>query len=133
MMSAELEIQRGIYSALTAAGLRVYDSAPQASDGGSTATFPYVEIGHIIVNEWDTTTRLGFDFTARIHTRSRSAGMAEAKGIQGTIYDTLHLGTITVSGYSQVLLKRIMSDVQRSNDGSFHGVCEYRGLIEEKA
>lgn len=130
-MGAEIEIQRGLYSALTAAGLRVYDSAPQASDGGSTATYPHVEIGHIIVNEWDTTTRLGFDFTARIHTRSRSAGMAEAKGIQGAIYDTLHWRTVTISGYSPVLLRRIMSDVQRSGDGSFHGVCEYRGLIEK--
>ena len=130
-MGAEIEIQRGLYSALTAAGLRVYDSAPQASDGGSTATYPHVEIGHIIVNDWDTTTRLGFDFTARIHTRSRSAGMAEAKGIQGAIYNTLHWQTITISGYNPVLLRRIMSDVQRSGDGSFHGVCEYRGLIEK--
>ena len=32
-MAAEFEIQKALYSALSALGLRVYDSAPQSADG----------------------------------------------------------------------------------------------------
>lgn len=128
-MSVEFDLQRAIYQALTAAGLRVYDSAPQASDAGSAATYPYVEIGTIFMEMWDTADKVGFDFVARIHTRSRSAGMAETKGIQGTIYGALHRATLPVAGHNMVLMHRLRSDVMRASDGAFHGVCEYRGLL----
>lgn len=129
-MAAEFEIQKALYSALTALGLRVYDSAPQAADGGSTATFPYVEVGAIVLAPMDTKDRNGFDMAARIHTRSRSGSMKEAKDIQGQIYARLHHGDLTITGQSLILLRRETSDVTRAADGSFHGICEYRGLIE---
>lgn len=129
-MSAEIEVQRALYTALNALGLRVYDSAPQAADGASVATFPYVEIGAIVLAEFDTANETGFDFIARVHTRSRSASMAEAKGIQGQIYARLHRGALAVTGFNFVLIQREASDCTRTGDGSFHGVCEYRGLIE---
>jgi hypothetical protein len=129
-MAAETEVQKALYSALTALGLRVYDTAPQAADGASTATFPYVEVGQVIMADFDTKDRNGFDFVARIHTRSKSGSMAEAKGIQGQMYAVLHNGDLTMSGLSSVLLRRENSFCDRVTDGSFHGVCEYRGLIE---
>jgi hypothetical protein len=129
-MAAEIEIQRALYTALNALGLRVYDSAPQAIDGASVATFPYVEIGAIVLSEFDTANETGFDFVARVHTRSRSASMAEAKGLQGQIYARLHRGALTVAGANFILIQRESSDCIRAGDGSFHGVCEYRGLIE---
>lgn len=136
-MSAEFEVQKALYSALngdvTVSGLvqNIYDFAPQVEDGGSGGAFPYVEVGTILLNEMDTKTKNGFDFAARIHTRSRSNSAKEAKDIQGAIYDALHLQTITVAGYSSILLRRETSDVMRAPDGSFHGVCEYRGLIDK--
>jgi len=129
-MAAEFEIQKALYSALTALGLRVYDSAPQTADGGSTANFPYVEVGAIVLAPMDTKDRNGFDMAARIHTRSRSGSMKEAKDIQGQIYARLHHGDLTITGQSLILLRRETSDVTRAADGSFHGICEYRGLIE---
>lgn len=129
-MAAEIEIQRAVYAALTALGLRVYDSAPQVSDGGSVAVFPYVEVGMIVLSEFDTASEIGFDFVARIRTRSRSAGMAETKGIQGQIYARLHRGSLVIANANFIFIQREASDCTRAADGSFHGVCEYRGLIE---
>jgi hypothetical protein len=129
-MSAEIEFQRAINAALTGAGLRVYDFAPQVADGGSPATFPYVEIGHIIAGQWDTNTESGFDTVCRIHTFSRSGSTAECRGIQAQIYTILHKATLTVTGFQSIFLDREMSDCTRQADGSFHGVCEYRTLLE---
>ena len=129
-MSAEFAVQKALFSALSALGLTVYDSAPQLTDNGAAADFPYVEVGVIAFSEWDDKGDTGFDFVARVHTRSRSAGMKEAKDIQGQIYTRLHLGALTIEGYALTLLRRELSDVTRVSDGSFHGVCEYRGLIQ---
>jgi hypothetical protein len=129
-MSAEFNTQAAIFSALNALGLRVYDSAPQQADGASLAVFPYVEVGAVVMSPLDTKERNGFDFVARIHTRSRSASMKEAKDIQGQIYARLHNGGLTITGQRLILLRRETSDVTRVSDGSFHGICEYRGLIE---
>jgi len=128
-MAAELEVQRAFYTALSGLGLRVYDAAPQAADGASTATYPYVEIGQIMFAPWDTSREVGHEFLARVHTYSRSSAMTETRTIQGQIYARLHLGSLTISGQTPVLVRRETSMVMRSSDGSFHGVCEYRGLI----
>lgn len=130
---AEFEIQKGLFTALSGLGLKVYDVQPQAPDGASTANFPCVTIGTIVLAAWDVKESTGFDFIARIHTWSRSGSMKEAKDIQTAIYNRLHRGTITVAGYGLVDLLRETSDIMRDADGTFHGVCEYRGLIEKSA
>lgn len=129
-MSAETEVQKALYLALVGIDLQVYDVSPQAADGGSAAAFPYVEVGEIVLAEFDTATETGFDFVARIHTRSRSKSHAEAKGIQGQIYARLHRGSLSITGFNFIQLDRASSRCDRVSDGSFHGVCEYRGLIE---
>ena len=129
-MTTEIELQRALRIRLEGAGLRVYDFAPQSADGASLATFPYVEIGFLIATEWDTNSELGMSVTARIHTYSRSGSTAETRAIQGVIYGSLHRQTFTVSGTNMILTMREMSDCSRMPDGSFHGVCEYRSLIE---
>jgi len=129
-MAAEFELQKALFLALDGLGLTVYDSAKQAANGGSDAAFPYVEVGAIVLAEFDTAYETGFDFVARIHTRSRSAAMKECKDIQSQIYARLHRGSLAVTGFNTILVQREASDVTRVADGSFHGVCEYRGLIE---
>lgn len=135
---AEFEVQKAIFVALqdltdAPADLTVYDVQPQAADGGSAADFPCVTVGTIVFAAWDTKEKTGFDFIARIHTYSRSSSMMEAKEIQAAIYKRLHRGEIAVSGYHLVDLMRETSDIMTMADGSFHGVCEYRGLIEQSA
>jgi hypothetical protein len=89
-----------------------------------------VEIGFISLTEMDDKATNGFEFLARIHTRSRSGSMLEAKTIQGQIYAALHYAELPMVGQRLVLLRRETSLVQRAADQTFHGVCEYRGLIE---
>jgi hypothetical protein len=127
-MPAEFEVQKALYTAVSGLGYTAYDSAPQVSDPGAVTS--WVEVGAIVMAPFDTKDRNGFDFVARLHTHSRSQSMKEAKDIQGAVYAALHHGTLTVTGYRTVLLRREQSDVTRAPDGSFHGVCEYRGLIE---
>lgn len=126
-MSAEFEVQKALYTALSGLGFPVYDSAPQVVDGAGG--MPYCEVGAVVFAEYDTRDSTGFDFVARIHTRSRSAAMREVKDMQGAIYSALHLASPAIAGYTTILLRRETSDVTRAADGSFHGVCEYRGLI----
>ena len=130
-MSAEFETQKALFSALSALGLTVYDVAPQAVDGGAVADWPHVTIGAVVFSQWDTKGVDGFNFVARLHTRSRSASMKEAKEIQGQIYDRLHHGDLTITGYILVLLQFETADVTQVSDGSFHGVSEFRGMIEK--
>lgn len=131
-MSGEFELQKALFSAVSGLGYRAYDSAPQAEDGGSTATFPYVEVGAIVAAPFDTRSELGFDAIARIHTRSRSAGMQECKTMQGVMYDRLHRGALNVTGFSTIIIQRENSFCDRMADGTFHGVCEYRVMIEKQ-
>lgn len=130
-MAAEFEVQKALYQALNGLGLTVYDSAPQASDGGSLASWPYVEVGFISLAPFDTANSTGFDGVARIHTRSRSGSMAQTKAIQGQIYDRLHRGILSVAGYLTVTVQRELSQCDRMSDASFHGVCEYRILLDK--
>jgi len=158
-MGAEVEVQRAIFTKLstlgggfiafipsgstgmvTADGLRfgsggassvsVVDVGQQAADGGSATPFPYVAIGAIVLGQFDTSRENGFDFAARIHTRSRTASMLECKTLQGQIYGLLHNAALSVDGANFILIQRETSDCLRAQDGTFHGVCEYRGLIE---
>lgn len=124
-MSAETAIQGALFSALSSLGLTVVDA------GQEKAVWPYVEVGFIVLTAWDTAPETGHNYVARIHTRSRSSSMKEAKEIQGQIYDRLHRGALTIAGHNHVLIQREKSEVIRAPDGSFHGVCEYRGLIEK--
>lgn len=130
-MAAEFEVQKALYSALSGLGLRVYDVAPQSVDGASMATFPYVEVGSVVLSPWDTAGDTGHDFVARVHCYSRSAGMKEVKEIQGQMYDRLHRGDLTITGHALVHMQRNRSEVMRAEDGTIHGVCEYRGLIDK--
>ena len=137
-MSAEVAVQGALHARLIGnagvaalIGTRVHDFASQAADGGDAGPFPYVEVGRVVLAEMDTKDALGFDFVARIHTRSRSGSAREAKLIQGAIYGALHLAPLPVAGWDTILLRRETSEVSRAQDGSFHGVCEYRGLIEQ--
>lgn len=134
-MSAELAVQGAIYTALAAAdysGATASTVTVRDADGQLTGapTAPYIAVGYIILTEWDTVTETGHEFTARIHTRSPSKSMAEVKGIQGVIYNTLHRHPLTMTSQINIVLMRQTSMCDRAPDGTFHGVCEYHGFIQ---
>lgn len=126
-------IQTALFERLDGAslGATVVEYMPQAPDGGSDAGFPYVAIGRVIFTENDTQTTNGGAFVARIHTHTRDGSMVDCKAIQDAIYRALHRQELTVSGASNFSLLRIDTDTQHMGDGKVHGICEFRGLIEE--
>ena len=124
-----LAVQQALVTRLAPLGYPVHDRAPQVVDGAASAGWPYIEIGAIFLTAWDDFGSTGFDFIARIHTRSRAAGMKECRTIQQAIYGALHRGELVVAGFNFISLAREMSEVMLAPDNSIHGVCEYRGLI----
>lgn len=123
-------IQQALFVRLGTLGYPVYDRAPQVPDGGSVSGWPYIEIGVIALAPFDTFDKTGFDFVARIHSRSRSAGMKECKEMQSAIYGALHRAELVIAGFNFVSIAREASEVMVAPDGTIHGVCEYRGLVE---
>lgn len=130
-MSAEVEFQRAIYTALSPlSGFSVYDIAPQAADGQSLAAFPYVTFGARTLTEWDTQSEKGFDALIRLHTWSRTGSNLECLTIQGQIYAALHLQSLPITAHNTVLVRRESTNILPEGDGQVHGVCEYRILFE---
>lgn len=135
-MGVEVEFQRALFSALNAAKATlgvtgIYDIAPQASNAGNAGVYPMIVIGRILANQMDTQGKVGFDMTCRIHTWSVSGSMLECKTIQGKIFAMLHRQPLSVTGARNFVLLRNDTDCLHEQDGTVHGVCEYRALVEE--
>lgn len=131
-MGIETALQGALYDRLTGAsiGASVYDTAPQAADGGDASVFPYVTIGRVLMSEGDTQTKTGHSALIRIHTWSRTGSMLECKTVQGAIYTALHKAELIITGFNNFSLLRESTDCLSNQDGKIHGVCEYRALIE---
>jgi hypothetical protein len=104
--------------------------APQLADGGAATDYPRVDFGPLILAPWDTFDAKGMDFTIRLHVRWRGGSLEPGLAMQHAIYERLHRGDLTLDGWYLVKLDRESSSVTRL-DGSFDGICEYRGLIAE--
>jgi hypothetical protein len=126
-MSAELEIQKAIFSKLnTALSIPVYDNVPD------NAQAPYVVIGDDTLIEFDSDLVIGFEATVTVHSWSKYRGRAEVKGIMGQIYDTLHRAEFTLQGYNLLGCDCEFSETFLESDGvTRHGVQRFRILIRE--
>lgn len=147
-MGAEYLIQKAIFDKLVAstplAGLlaksvvnktkpAIYDNVPQVADSGKDANFPYVSIGEDTLVDWDTVTSVGKEATLTIHSWSRDRGRKEVKDIQGAIYDTLHLSSLMVTGYTTVLIVSEFSETLSDPDGiTRHGIQRFRLIIDKE-
>ena len=138
-MGVEVDFQQALYVRLSdqivGSGLPsigVYDIAPEGS------AFPYVTIGVSDFRIFDAQSSFNFDVLTRIHTWSRSGSMLEPKQIQGQIYAALHdfdlllprFGAPTQFDWRCFSMLRESSNILREEDQTFHGVCEYRALIQ---
>jgi len=124
-MSAELEIQKAIYSALDSAlSINVYDNVPD------NAAAPYVVIGDDTVAEFDTDGERGFEATVTIHTWSTYRGRSQVKEIMSAVYNALHRADLTVQGYNLLGCDFEFSETFLESDGvTRHGVQRFRILI----
>jgi hypothetical protein len=131
------DIQQAIYIKLTGATSvtslvpagSIVDFGPREND--ASAIYPYVSFGGLILSENDTDSTTGFDMAIRIHTYSDQGGSRQCRQIQDAIYGVLHLAELTVSGYNPIITYREDTQIMQTSRGAFHGVCEYRSLLEK--
>lgn len=137
-MSGSVALQNGVYDALNAdatlgaliAG--IYDNPLQVADSADASEYPYITVGSANHREWDTDTETGIVANLFIHTWSRARHHIECKEIQDRVYNVLHRGTISISGFSLVGIDQVQQDAQRDPDGiTIHGVQEFRIIYEE--
>lgn len=129
-MGAAQATKAALYEAIAELGWPTYTVTPQLVDGGAATDWPHVQIGAVVHSDYDTNSRDGFDFTARIYTRWRGQSEAPGLAMQDALYERLHHGALDINGYSLILLERQMSAVTPL-EGSFTGLCEYHALITE--
>ena len=126
-MSAELEVQKAVYSALdTALNIPVYDDVPD------NAVAPYVVIGDDTFVEFDSDGESGFEATVTVHSWSIYRGRAQVKTIMGSIYDALHRAELNVQGYNLLGCDCEYSETFLESDGvTRHGVQRFRIFIRK--
>lgn len=138
-MSFSYPMQIAIYDKLSAdASLSaliqgVYDNPSQVPDPESNAYFPFVTISTGSMTPWDDDHDKGGDASVQIHTWSRARNALEAKQIMDAIYDVLHRGTLSITGWRFVGMDLTdHQNPQRDPDGiTRHGVQTFRVIFEE--
>lgn len=127
-------LQVALYAKLsTALPGKVFDHVPQDKAG------LYVTIGDDTFTDWDTDDATGFECTATINTYNTNKagavtdeGYKNLKSLQQTVYDTLHLQPLVVTGYNTVGVVQEYAESRRDNDGiSRHGVQRFRILLHK--
>ena len=132
-MAVEWAFQQAVFTALNGATLGaqgVYDIAPQSDDGSSSAPYPFITMGTIVVDGVQVDEVQSFNAVLRVHTWSRTASMKQTREIQGAVYGVLHNASLSVSGFNCYSILRESTDVMLEKDGVIHGVCEYRALLQ---
>jgi len=126
MPAATTELQSAIYSALTGAGLTVYDAVPE------NAGFPYVTIGYSQESPDDTHTSRGRQIISTIHVWSRYPGAKEIKDMAATIISTLDRASFTLANWRHVYTLFDSATYLQDPDGiTRHAVVEFRSLLQQ--
>jgi len=138
-MAGSFALQHAVFnalnsdSALSALIDGIYDNQEQISNPESDASFPVLTISTGTILPWDDDTKLGGQADVEIHTWSRARNALQAKQIMDAVYNVLHRGTLTISGWLYVDCDMIdQINPQRDPDGiTRHGVQTFRITYEE--
>jgi hypothetical protein len=133
MPSAAFELQKAVHTALTGdagvialVGSKVFDDVEKDYED-----FPYITIGEDVLTEFDTDGQQGQVATVTVHTWSRYKGRKEAKQIQSAIYDVLHHGSLSITGFNCILSRQIDETTLLDPDGiARQGIQTFEILIE---
>jgi hypothetical protein len=89
-----------------------------------------VTIGADESDDFSSHTFDGGDVDVMVHVWSRGAGREDCKDVMGDVYRILHNGSITVSGFSVVLLQFDFANTEIDPDGqTYHGVLRFRAIV----
>jgi len=131
MASAEWELQKAIYTALTADGTLmalingVYDDVPEDT------AIDYVTMGDDDFDPNDTKTGNGFEVTITISIWSEGGGRKSVKEIMGETYRVLHGKSLAVAGFSHIHTYFELSKTFRDQDEkTYRGIQTFRIYME---
>lgn len=111
----------------------IYDNPTQVSDPGDNSKFPYITISDDDLQPWDSDTEIGTEATVRVHVWSRAQNSLEAKKLQDAIYNVLHRGNLTITGYDFIACDMVLQTIERDPDGiTRHGIQDFRVIYDQQ-
>lgn len=123
-------VQDALYEALRAdAGVqallgdpaRLYDHVPP------DAAFPFVTLGDMQAETFDTSDHDGIMQRVTLHVWSRQRGRQECKVILEALHDRLHHRTLSITGRQHVLTRFMAAETLLDDDGlTYHALAQYR-------
>lgn len=130
-VNANLNTQEALYRVLTNDSTLmslvsgVYDFVPENVSG------TYITIGDDEFEPWDTMGTRGSIVTHEIHIFDEgSRGRATVKKVMRQLYNTLHYGSITISGYDHIGTQFEFEASYQEEDGlTYHGVQRYKTYL----
>lgn len=132
MSSDFFAVQEALFNALSAdaplqallgSPMRLYDHVPP------DAVFPFVTLGEMQAEPFDTFDHDGMAQLVTLHVWSRQRGRKESKAIMDALYQRLHHGALTISGRQLVLCRFLEAEALLEDDGlTYHGVARYQVL-----
>ncbi|MGB4101346.1 MAG: DUF3168 domain-containing protein [Alphaproteobacteria bacterium] len=135
MSDAMFAVQDAVYTILTASSgvqavlgspARIYDHVPP------DASFPFLTLGAVQAEGFDTKDRTGTRQTLVLHAWSRARGSEEVKNILSALYDVLHLGSFTVAGHELAVCQWRQAETMLDDDGlTRHGVAQYEVITQK--
>lgn len=130
MSYAPHEFQLSLYGKLTADSTLmalitgVYDYVPQ------NQAFPFITIGDVAWNDRSSHTTDGYTGDFTIHVWTEAHGRKTNYAIQKRIDELINTGTITISGWNNLSMRRTLTNTLVEADTlTVHGVCRYRIYI----
>lgn len=131
-MSAALEIQKAVYSALTAditlmgKITGVFDEVPPGQ------ALPYVVLGDTTEVPESDFVKKGYENTITLHIWSEYPGFKEAKEILADLNRILDRAILSITGFNTVYCKYDFSETLETSDGKYrHIPVRYRILVKE--
>ena len=129
------EVQAAVFSRLAAASSltavladgadSVFDHVPQGS------AFPYIVLGEISAQSFETQGGGGYDITLAVHSYSKGLGMKEVRGIMAAVFAQLHEASFAVTGQTLVQCRLASAETRLEADGlTRHGLQHFRIITE---
>jgi len=124
--------QKIVFGALTGISATVTDTPAFTPEGEPAHQFPSIVIGRDTMRDWSQDGRRGADITVTLHFWSRSAGMAQVKGLMGGAYSRLNRAALSLTGYAVTdCLCEFATTTTEPDNVTRHGVQRYRLTIQE--
>jgi hypothetical protein len=129
---ALMEVQRGLYTKLHGDGVLmgmvtgVYDAVPQKT------AVPYIVIGDGQARALPAEAMNLAELTLQLDVWTDAGGRKNALTILNRLFALLHLGTLTLTGYQQVILRCEQASTELAEQGlNLHGTMSVRATIVE--